>query len=53
MAVEFCSANLLPSYVCFINTVGKPLKRFLRERYPEYYAQLDQEQDSGQTMQML
>lgn len=53
VAVEFCSANQLPSYVCFINTVGMPLKRFLRERYPEYYAQLDQEQDSGQTMQML
>ena len=53
VAVEFCSANQLPSYGCFINTVGMPLKRFLRERYPEYYAQPGQEQDSGQTMQML
>lgn len=26
---------------------------FLRERYPEYYAQTRQEQDSGQTVQML
>lgn len=50
---EFCSLNQLPSLPCFQKAVRMSANAFLRERYPEYYAQTRQEQDSGQTVQML
>lgn len=50
LAVEFCSANQLPSYPCFAKTVGRPVGAFLRDRYPEHYEQAGQEQIGGQTM---
>lgn len=53
LAVEFCSANQLPSYQCFARVVGMPAGMFLRDRYPEYYEQAGQEQIGGQTMRML
>lgn len=52
-SAEFCSANQLPSYLCFARAVGMPAGAFLRERYPEYYAQTGKGQREDYALRML
>lgn len=50
---ELSKRNMLPSYCTVQKVVGTTPAKFIRERYPEYYENPEQNQDMGWGMQMM